>query len=499
MKRLAILLILALVLISISAVSASENATDLQTVDSCVDVISDDVIQETSVEEVVSNSTISANPTTGYEQFSTKFTVTLKSNGTYLNSKPVIINVDGNNYSRTTNDLGQAILKIKLAKGTYAAKYYFLGDNVTNPSNGSAKLTIKSPTKTTLTVYDKNINYRQGSKSIFSVRLMTSQGKAVKGQQVIFKYNGISKTAKTDNNGIASIFIKLNKGKYKISFAFKSNCPYLSSSGSHKISVKPYMGKGYAYWVWGDTMKLVNLKALKSKGTKHIFLNSYAFKMYGTNDVKSWISSANRYGMQVHIWIQVFYEGKWVRPVNDDGSFKYSYMKQKINEAKKCAKIKGVSGIHFDYVRFGGTAYKYDTSSQAISYFIKKVCLEVRKIKPNAILSAAVMPEPGMMDYYYGQDIPTISKYLDVICPMAYKGNYGKTTSWIKYVTKAMVADSNSAQVWTGIQTYKSDSNPVKLSYSKLLKDAKAAKNGGAKGVILFRWGISKLLDFNKV
>jgi hypothetical protein len=109
------------------------------------------------------------------------------------------------------------------------------------------------------------------------------------------------------------------------------------------------------------------------------------------------------------------------------------------------------------------------------------------------------MPEPGMTEYYYGQDISTMSKYLDVIIPMAYKGNYVKKTSWITYVTKAFVLESNSAQIWAGIQAYKSDDNPKLLPSSELLKDAKAAKSGGAKGVVLFRIGYSKLLNFNRV
>ena len=158
-----------------------------------------------------------------------------------------------------------------------------------------------------------------------------------------------------------------------------------------------------------------------------------------------------------------------------------------------------MAGVHLDYVRFEGTAYKYDNSINAVNYFVKKVCTEVRKVRPNCIISAAVMPEPGMMEYYYGQDIPTMTKYLDVIIPMAYKGNYGKSTSWIKYVTNSFVLQSNGAQVWTGLQAYKSDSNVVRLSAAVLLKDAKAAMSGGAKGVVLFRIGVTNLLDFNKV
>ena len=109
------------------------------------------------------------------------------------------------------------------------------------------------------------------------------------------------------------------------------------------------------------------------------------------------------------------------------------------------------------------------------------------------------MPEPSMMHYYYGQDVPTMSKYMDVLIPMVYKGNYHQTTKWITSVTKTFVKQSNGAQLWTGLQSYHSDDNAKKLSQKSLLKDAKAAKEGGAKGIILFRIGISCNFNFKKV
>lgn len=245
-------------------------------------------------------------------------------------------------------------------------------------------------------------------------------------------------------------------------------------------------------------MNSLNLASLSSQGTKHIFLHSYAFTAYGENSVVSWIKTANSYGIKVHIWMQVFY-GKdgWVRPVNDDGSYKYSYMNSKINEAKYYASIKGVSGVHFDYLRFGGTAHYYSTSAGAINYFVSQVSSAVKSVNPNCLLSAAVMPEPGMMIYYYGQDIPTISKYLDILVPMVYKGNYGKNTAWIQETTRWFVENSNGAQVWTGLQTYRSDNDITLLGYNELFNDAQAALNGGARGITMFRWGLVNHINFN--
>ena len=109
------------------------------------------------------------------------------------------------------------------------------------------------------------------------------------------------------------------------------------------------------------------------------------------------------------------------------------------------------------------------------------------------------MPEPSSMKKYYAQDIPTMSKYVDVIVPMVYKGNYHAGTKWIKSVTKAFAKQSKKAKIWTGLQTYKSDSKLNKLSAKELMGDADAAALGGAYGVMLFRYGLINYINFNNV
>ena len=484
-KRLIILLVILLVMFtSIATVSAGDNITS-----------SDDASNITRTDSEISSSN-----TVGYESFKTDISFKLTSNNTALALKDVNVDVNGKTYKKTTNSKGMASLSLNLKKGTYNVKFTYAGDNYTNPTNLTTKLTIKSAEKTTLKVGDKNINYRQGSKCLFYVKLTDSKGKVIKNQQVTIKVSGKTYNVKTNKYGNAKIFINLKKGTHKVKYSFKKSSPYLSSSGSWKIKVKPKIAKGNGYWLWSSHMKKVNLKSLASKGTKHILLHIHAIAEHGKPAVVSFIKKAHKYGIKVHLWVQICYSGgKWVSPVNKDHTLKYGFMNRKIAEAKKYSKIKGVDGIHFDYIRFGGTAHKYKTSKEAINYFIKKASTEIHKSKPNCIISAAVMPEPKMMLYYYGQDISTMSKYLDSIIPMVYKGNYGKTTSWVKSVTKNFVKQSNGAQLWTGLQSYKSDSNSKKLTQSALLKDAKAAKSGGALGVMLFRIGISCNFNFKKI
>ena len=198
--------------------------------------------------------------------------------------------------------------------------------------------------------------------------------------------------------------------------------------------------------------------------------------------------------------MQVCYvSGTWTRPCNPDNTIKYGFLNSKIDEAKKYAQIKGVDGVHFDYVRFGGTAHLYTTSTDAINYFVKKASITLHKMKPNLIVSAAVMPEPKMMIYWYGQDIPTMGKYLDVIVPMVYKGNFKKDSTWITKIVKLYSKQSKSAVIWAGLQSYYSDNNAKLLPHADLINDARAAKAGGATGSILFRIGITHYLNFKQV
>ena len=60
-----------------------------------------------------------------------------------------------------------------------------------------------------------------------------------------------------------------------------------------------------------------------------------------------------------------------------------------------------------------------------------------------------------------------------------------------KRVTKNFVKNSKYAEIWTGLQGYKSDKKKKKLSSSELYKDAKAGLNGGANGTVLFRYGLT--------
>ena len=229
---------------------------------------------------------------------------------------------------------------------------------------------------------------------------------------------------------------------------------------------------------------------LKTKKTTDIFLNfvSDSKKV----QVQKFINLAKKYNIRVHIWMLAFFDGnKFINPLNSEN------MKKRIARAKYFASLKDLAGIHFDYLRYPGDAYKHNGGVNAINSFVKQAVTELKKINKDLIISAAIMPETTENKKYYGQDLSFISQYLDVIIPMIYKGNYKQKTQWIEKTTNYFVKNSKKSKIWVALQSYYSDNNVRKLPLNNIQSDSVAVKKGKGHGVILFRFGLSEYVNFN--
>ena len=166
MKRLIILLIVLLAALSVSAVSAEDNLTDVVAEDIDAEPVAAEIddledIVSNEVETNQSTSQITSSKVTGYESFATTVSLKLTADGKPLPSKPVSILLNGKTYKRVTDDNGKASLSLYLNAGTYTAQFTYLGDNMTTNATGTCSVLIKEPVKTSLKVGDKYINYRQ--------------------------------------------------------------------------------------------------------------------------------------------------------------------------------------------------------------------------------------------------------------------------------------------------------------------------------------------------
>ena len=428
----------------------------------------------------------------------TPFKVALTAGGVPLVKKTVTLKIDGKTYTKTTNKNGIVSLTINSPIGKYPITYSIKAESKLNSKTGTTTITVKERTPTTVT-WKSGTSVYQGSQT-FKVLLQNSNKKALSGKTLKLTINSKTYTAKTDSSGYAKFTVNVSPGTLTASFKYEAagdndNAP---SSGSAKITVNRKTSSGFGYWLFGSDMKSVNLQTLASKGTSDIFLNFYAIQAHGKSTVESWISKANGLGINVHIWMQTFYDGNWINPVKN-GKPNTDFFNKVINEALGYAKMKGVAGIHFDYLRYPGNAYQTSGGTAAISQFIKQASTALHNYNSKLIVSCALMPETNDNKYYYGQDIDEISKCVDVIVPMIYKGNYQSGTNWIKTTTKWFVDHSKGAKVWGGLQAYQSDENTAKLPLSELTKDAQAVLNSNGAGVILFRWGLSNFVDFDSL
>lgn len=449
---------------------------------------------------VISTSTskIKGSDYVAYIGLKNKYTVLLTVGGLPLAGRNVSFTINGKTYVKTTNSKGIAKLNIKVGKGKYTVKYSYAGEDNIKKSSGSSKITVKKGVPVKITKYYSKI-YRNKKAGKFKVKVTDARGDVVAGKKVKFTVNKKTYTKKTSKKGIATVKIKLKTGSYKVKAKFLKDSTYNKASKKFSIKVKPKQARNNGFWMLSTDMKSADFDKLQKYGTKHIFLNAKALERFGKSYLESWIKDAKAHGIKVHLWVQVFYNSNgWQNPIKN-GKIDYSLINSKVKEAKSYAKIKGVSGIHFDYIRFPGNAYKYNGAVKAVNYFTKKACSAIHGVNKKIIVSAAVMPEPSSMKKYYAQDIPTMSKYLDAIVPMVYKGNYNGGTAWIKQMTKTFISQSKKAKIWTGLQTYKSDSSVQRLSASELMKDADAAALAGAHGVIMFRYGLLNFINFNEV
>jgi hypothetical protein len=252
-------------------------------------------------------------------------------------------------------------------------------------------------------------------------------------------------------------------------------------------------------WLWGSHMNKTNLTELKSHGIDNILIHEDAFMRNSPEDVKKWIDEANGLGIKVYIWIQCFYkDGNWLKPILENGSINQTRFDEIIDKAVNYSKIANVTGIHLDYLRYGGKAFNatvgYENACDAITLLVSELKTNVN---PNTILSAAVMPElenntsyynqtipmgAYADEYYYGQNITGLGFYLDYLIPMIYKGNFNKDTSWIGSTTNQFVSFKTNAKIITGLQAYVSDDNPTPIPSRELLNDVNAGLSNGAYG-----------------
>lgn len=191
-----------------------------------LDVSSDDSISETIShddegflqsqyisDDILANGTVATslvgNDSEFYFNSGNSFKVSLSDvNGTPLTNQSVIFTINGNNYTRITNENGTASIKINLNSGSYDIASYYEGTSVYEPCNATNIIKVLS----TISGDDIEKYYRNATQ--YYATFVNSQGALLNNTTVAFNINGVYYERKTNENGTARLNINLHSGDY---------------------------------------------------------------------------------------------------------------------------------------------------------------------------------------------------------------------------------------------------------------------------------------------
>ena len=188
-KKLFILLFIAIIsLTSISCVSANN---------------------DTSIDDTVTqNDHIIANDLTKYYANEKALTCEVQDSESHpIDNASVTFNVNGKNYSRTTNSSGIAKMNVNLDSGNYTYDaYYLLNNSVVAKDSGLIQILP------TISGEDIEKIYRNDTQ--YYATFLDSNGELLANTNVTFNINGLFYTRKTNESGVARLNINLNAGEY---------------------------------------------------------------------------------------------------------------------------------------------------------------------------------------------------------------------------------------------------------------------------------------------
>ena len=134
-----------------------------------------------------------------------RFVVNVRdTDGKVVSGKRIIINIDGNDYVRTTDDDGFASVAINLNSGKHHAIVKC------DDSNVNSSITVKS------TVSGENITKIFRNATQYYAKFVDTNGNLLKNTPVEFNINGIFYTRTTNDSGVAKLNINLNPAEYII-------------------------------------------------------------------------------------------------------------------------------------------------------------------------------------------------------------------------------------------------------------------------------------------
>ncbi len=169
-----------------------------------------------------------------YYKNGTRYQVTLMQGENPIGNASITININGINYTRTTNVDGKASLAINLSPGNYSVYSTY------NYNSNNLKLGSDVEVLPTISGNDLVKMYRNDTQ--YYATFLDNQGNPLANSEVTFNINGVFYSRKTNESGVAKLNINLRSGEYIITaigpngFSYSNLVTVLSSiNGSDVI------------------------------------------------------------------------------------------------------------------------------------------------------------------------------------------------------------------------------------------------------------------------
>ena len=148
----------------------------------------------------------------------------------------VIVTINGTDYKGTVVNGTAKVIIPGLDEGTYKVVTFYTGDNKYDSMSVNGTITVNKNTKTTLTM-DNLVKYFNGPQKLIA-KLVDGFGNPIANATVYFTINGGVYARITDENGTASIAIRLLPGEYKASALFNGTDDYDMAAVNASVLVK---------------------------------------------------------------------------------------------------------------------------------------------------------------------------------------------------------------------------------------------------------------------
>lgn len=248
--------LLLVLFLSVGVISASDNITDIQNSADTIQIpesedidvnlqSSIDESQLSEISDVQNTSIVSNNPKVYYGENTQLVSYLKDDNSQPLANKKLTIFLNGQTYTRITDNAGKIVLNLNLKPNTYHANIKFDGDSNYSASYYNAVIKVlKAPVSLTVNSYSTYYN----SDLFFKTKVINKiTKKPVSGIKVLFRIHNGKKLyyyyATTDSRGFATLNKNLNVGTYRVHVSIANNdqrnVVYKNSKSTVLLKIKP--------------------------------------------------------------------------------------------------------------------------------------------------------------------------------------------------------------------------------------------------------------------